>query len=158
MSQGGALYSTADLQRSEFVSLVREVGDRLQAQVIDFRDQEGSDARTSGLQSPRVRMSRGRESLFLRFFKRADETGSLDPMMERVSHQVGAEQQTQIIMDMNSLELALEVATAFAKRWPCLFEYGNTLLNNQQLLENARLTRARGADNNGAIHPNGSQG
>lgn len=158
MSQGGALYSTADLQRGEFVSLVREVGDHLQAEVIDFRDQEGPDTRMSGLQSPRVRMSRGRESLFMSFFKRADETGSLDPMMERISRQVGEEQQTQIIMDMNSLELALAIATAFAGRWPCLFEYGNKLLNNQQLLENERLTKTLDADKDGTIHPNGSHG
>jgi hypothetical protein len=142
MSQGAILQYSATVHRHDVMTLVRDTGERVHAEVTDFSNQTDPDELPAGLRSPRVRMRRGRESVFLQFFERSNEAGSPNPVATPVAGPDGNnEPYRYIVMDMNSLELALEIAYAFAHRWPCVFAYVGTQLNDQQLVENERVFR-----------------
>jgi hypothetical protein len=140
MSQGALLFSSIALTRSDMLAAARAAAVSSTAEVKDFAEEEPG-APASGLRSQRVRLTRGREFVYIAFYAQEDVDGS----RAAVSQQLGVEQRTMLVMDTNSLELALEVAYAFAARWPAVLEYGGKLYDSEALLAIERETRERAA-------------
>ncbi len=119
MSLGAIMYSTGDISWEEFSAFVLSLENELPDITI-----------AAAPHHPEAAFYKGKEWAT---FVLHDQSTDWEHLLEEMSCIRGIPQKTVIIIDMNSLDLVTTFARAFARRYPCVFQFGDHYQDNQDI-------------------------